>query len=297
MNLSIATFLLACVASCSCGEYVDYTPGNINLILTVPHNGIRKSNIPKRKPGCKNDEGVCQYPGKENCSQKKICKVVTLADANTKEIAKVAFDTFVNNTKMTPHMVVNNIHRGRMDPNTQTIEGAAQNNAEAIAAYKEYHGTINKAKQSFDGKPGLLIDFHGQAHKQNSTEIGYLIKTKDLNDGTFDIEDLSIRSLVERRNGDPDSFVFGDESIGALFEDAGYKAVPAPKKHFPGKDKYFNGGFTTKEHGSRDNGGLVDAIQLEFPSEIRREGGRGLRIQFAKDLAKILEDFYTRNYM
>jgi len=276
---------------------VDYTPGNINLILTVPHNGNRKSNIPKRQPGCKNDEGVCQYPGKENCSQNKICKVVTLADMHTKEIAKVVFDAFVQNTKKTPHMVVNNVHRGRMDPNTPTIEGAAQNNAKAIAAYTEYHGSINTAKQSFDNKSGLLIDFHGQVHKQNSTEIGYLIKIKDLNEETFDIDDLSIRSLVKRKNGDPKSFVFGNESIGALFEAAGYNAVPSPSQHFPGKDKYFNGGFTTKEHGSRDNGGRVDAIQLEIPSEIRGEGGRGPRIKFAKDLAKILDDFYTRNYM
>jgi len=293
-----ATIILLCVTSCSCGEYVDYTAGKINLILAVPHNGNQKPpNIPDRQPGCKDEEGVCRYPGKENCSKSKICKVVTFADSHTKEIAKVAYDTFVENTGMIPHMVVNNVHRGKMDPNTPTIEGAAQGNNEAIDAYEAYHGTINTAKESFDGQPGLLIDFHGQVHKQNSTEIGYLIRKEDLNEGTFDIEDLSIRSLVERRNGDPDCFVFGTESLGALFEAAGYKAVPSPRQHFPGTDKYFNGGFTTKEHGSRDNGGNVDAIQMEIPSEIRGQGGRGLRIQFAKDLAKIIEDFYTRNYI
>merc|ERR1712002_1438147 len=99
--------------------------------------------------------------------------------------------------KKTPHMVVNKVHRGRMDPNTQTIEGAAQNNAEAIAAYKEYHGTINTAKQSFDGKPGLLIDFHGQVHKQNSTEIGYLISKEELNSGDLG-SGTSIDALVAR---------------------------------------------------------------------------------------------------
>ena len=30
--------------------------------------------------------------------------------------------------------------------------------------------------ESLEG-PGLLLDFHGQAHKQNSTEIGYLISS------------------------------------------------------------------------------------------------------------------------
>ena len=38
--------------------YVEYIPGNTNLIFSVPHDGkVKLPNIPVRKPGCKDDNG------------------------------------------------------------------------------------------------------------------------------------------------------------------------------------------------------------------------------------------------
>ena len=38
--------------------YIEYIPGNTNLIFSVPHDGREKLDIiPVRKPGCRNDEG------------------------------------------------------------------------------------------------------------------------------------------------------------------------------------------------------------------------------------------------
>ena len=122
-----------------------------------------------------------------------------------------------------------------------------------------------------------------------------MIRKASLNSGNFSNSQLSIKSLVRRKNLKLDDYIFGNKSLGALFEYAGYKAVPSPRQPSPGTDIYYRGGYTTQVHGSRD-GGVVDAIQLEFPGEIRIDGGDELRQQFSTNLAKILEEFYSQNY-
>jgi hypothetical protein len=191
-------------------------------------------------------------------------------------------------------VVINNIHRSKMYPNRE-LEDAAQGNREAMAAFNAYHNIIRKAKSTFRGQPGLVIDIHGQGHKKNSTEIGYLIKKAALNTGSFANSKQSIKSLVRRENIELDDFLFGQRSLGALFGEAGYKAVPSPRQPSPGPDLYYRGGYTTQVHGSRD-GGVVDAIQLEIPGEIRMEGGEGLRTQFSTTLATILQKYFSTNY-
>ena len=53
----------------------------------------------------------------------------------------------------------NDYCRSRMDPNREILE-AAQGNDLAIEVYKEFHASINDAKQRV--KRGLILDFHGQ---------------------------------------------------------------------------------------------------------------------------------------
>ena len=57
-------------------------------------------------------------------------------------------------------------------------------------------------------------------------------------------------------------------SLGGLMEETGFHAVPSYRQPRPGVDRYFSGGFIVKEYGSRD-GGEVDAISIEAPSEVR----------------------------
>ena len=77
-------------------RYVEYSPGNTNLIFTVPHDGqIRPKSIPTRKnvrffvfvdnlfiflpQGCRDVVGgVCFYPSKEGCQKPFLCKVCPL---------------------------------------------------------------------------------------------------------------------------------------------------------------------------------------------------------------------------
>merc|ERR1719320_2265777 len=292
-HIAIVTILVG--ASQGSVKYVDYVPGNINLIFTVPHNGYEKpDHMPTRQHGCQDKKGNCKFPGVSNCPKSKVCKVATLGDGHTQEIARTVFNNFVKNTGKTPHLIINNIHRSKMDPN-RFIEDAAQGNKVAKEAFNAYHNTIKQAKASLGGNPGLLVDFHGQGHGKNSTEIGYLIKKSQLNSKNFTGSEIGIKSLVVRKKAKLNDFIFGKRSLGSLFEGAGYRAVPSPRQPSPGTDLYYRGGYTAQVHGS-SHGGVVDAIQLEFPGEIREDGGKDGRLQFSNKLAEILEQFFSANY-
>eukprot|EP00091_Calanus_sinicus_P001451 TRINITY_DN1143_c0_g1_i4.p1 TRINITY_DN1143_c0_g1~~TRINITY_DN1143_c0_g1_i4.p1 ORF type:complete len:193 (+),score=40.58 TRINITY_DN1143_c0_g1_i4:380-958(+) len=180
-----------------------------------------------------------------------------------------------------------------MDPN-RPREDAAQGNSRAERAFDEYHNQIKEAKNTFRGQPGLLIDFHGQQHKREITEIGYLVTKDELRGGKREKSQLSIRSLVERKNKNIDDFLYGPNSLGKLFNERGYEAVPSPADRAPRKkDAYFRGGYSILKHGS-DSYGNVDGIQLEFPAKLRNN--KDERRKLAKNLAKIIAEFYFPNY-
>jgi len=284
-------------------KYVEYIQGDVNIIISTPHGGkvgFKNSDIPMRQPGCKDDEGTCQFgekiKGKE-CNGKNVCSIRTGRDMYSSLIARSVYDKFVAITGLKPSFVKSELHRRRLDPNRE-IEEAAQGNAVAIEAYNAFHGSIEHAIKNFDGKPGFLLDFHGYYDRksQNSTLLGYLIRPQDLNAGTFSKEDTSVRALVERTYLPVEEIIFGEEfSFGSLFVDSGYKALPSPRQHSPDGDKYFNGGYITQTYGSREKGN-VDAIQLEFQSWIRSYASEDEQDKFCEELAKNIYKFYQLYY-
>jgi len=290
------TWIMLLLVALAATKDVSYTPGNINLILTVPHGGNETADIPPRQSGCKISEKVCEFPGRESCRKEKECTIGDVADSKTQSIGRTVLKYFKKLTGKTPHLIMSNLHRSVLDPNRE-IEEAAQGNKRAVSAYKKFHQKIETVKKTFGEKPGLLIDIHGQAHKKNTTEIGYLIKPADLNSGNYTKGKLSIKALVSRNNETAElkDFIRGNRSLGALFDETEYQAVPSPKKPSPGEDKYFNGGYITSTYGSW-KGGLVDAIQLEIQGEVRTGGGDPLREHFSIKLAHILATFFSRNY-
>jgi len=146
-----------------------------------------------------------------------------------------------------------------------------------------------------DPPTALLLDIHGQAHGKNSSELGYLLTKAELNAGRLNAEKTSIRGLVYRTGISIAQMLHGPKSLGAFFENAGYKAFPSPRQPSPGKDIYYRGGFTIQEHGSSD-GGAVDAIQIEAPGEVRSDGGKKGRDKFTEALAGIAINFYNEYY-
>jgi len=279
-------------------EYVTYIPGNINLIISMPHDGyLKPDNIANRSKGCRVN-GECDYDASlDNCEQ--ICNAVTYSDKNTQKIGRSTANHFQQLTGTSPHLIISNLHRSKLDPNRPILSEtkgneAAQGDPIAEIAYNDFHETIKRVRSSLKG-PGLLIDLHGQTHKQNSSELGYLWKPEELNARDYSRQS-SISSLMARKKYSPEEVTYGRMSLGYLFEAAGYKAIPSPRQEIPGDDKYYRGGYITQEWGSDEDGGLIDAIQIEVPSEIRYEGGKSLREQFSKALASILNTFFINNY-
>lgn len=273
---------------------VEYYPGTTNLIISVPHGGEMKPPfLPDRvKAPVQVGEGDIK-PDKETADDDTNYRITTAADIFTQEIAKIMAKEYNIITGQKPYLIMANLHRSKLDPNRPILQ-AAQGNGVCEVVYREYHNFISSAKQELRG-PGLVIDLHGQNHHQNSIEIGYLYKKYELNNQDFTQTVPSIKNLLDRTKVPVTEMLYGDKSLGALFENAGYNAVPSPRQHQPGKEKYYKGGFITQTHGSSD-GGLIDAIQLELPAEIRHEGGEALRESFSKDLARILSRFIDQYY-
>ena len=55
----------------------------------------------------------------------------------------------------------------------------------------------------------------------------------------------------------------GPKSFGGLLEAEGVASVPSPGAPSPGTDPYFRGGYSTRIHGSVEDGEVVSGIQLE----------------------------------
>ena len=214
---------------------VEFIPGNTNLVISAPHDGtVKPPNIPMRQPGCKRETGgECQFSRdqrEEDCETELQCKVVTGRDTNSGEIARVVFTKYLELTGMTPHLVISHLHRSRLDPNRDLPE-AAQGSPEAVRAYQAFHGSIEAAHKSLGDQPGLHLDFHGYRDtlKQNSTMIGYLYRKQELNKADFTRSTPSIQALINRTGLPAEELVFGNASLGSMFENSGYRAVPSPR--------------------------------------------------------------------
>jgi len=280
---------------------VEYIPGNTNLIISVPHGGEMKPPFMPDRAKAKTDTGQSEEKDKvedvvideDAIDDDTNNKISTTADIFTQEIGRVIAIEYEEFTQRRPHLILANLHRCKMDPN-RPVQNAALGDSLAEAVYNQYHRFIEDAKKSIDG-PGLLIDLHGQNHHQNSIEIGYLFTKKMLNNEDYTSISPSIASLIKRRNISVPDILHGDNSLGAMFDELGYRSCPSPYQHYPGTDRYYKGGYITQTHGS-NNEGDVDAIQLELPSEIRHENGQVCRDKFSRACARVLIKFIDTYY-
>ncbi|TRY78650.1 hypothetical protein TCAL_06616 [Tigriopus californicus] len=273
---------------------VEFHSGTLPIILTVPHGGeIRHPDILNRMNGCRGTDGTCQFLKDPSCASTTECKVVNFQDMSTIDIAWTVANQIEDTLGGRPFMVISHLHRMKLDPNRE-LDEAAQGDEIATTAYLDFHNLINDTRASIG--TGILFDLHGQGHKQNSTEVGYRISTSELNAGIVAAENSSIRALAERLNLPGNELIQGAQSFGALLEGQGFRALPSPRQPIPGEDKYYRGGYITNVHGSL-NGGQVDAIQLEMPSEWRYEGTLDQRNVFAKAVGEAIAEYYELHYL
>eukprot|EP00095_Tigriopus_kingsejongensis_P004044 maker-scaffold5_size1054832-snap-gene-5.16 protein:Tk04044 transcript:maker-scaffold5_size1054832-snap-gene-5.16-mRNA-1 annotation:"PREDICTED: uncharacterized protein LOC100492536" len=270
-------------------EYIQYIPGNFNVVVTIPHGGSAKpSSWPDRRPGCPNTNGVaCYYSKTDPCiPDASQCSFVHVSDAHTRTIGLGVANVIMQRFGKQPHVVVLMLHRKKLDVNREkenTYSGKydepAQGFQPAQDVYEKYHGRIAQIRDGMVGR-GILLDVHGQAHKQNSSEFGYLfnsgqIKSLILGQDTLadDHRRCSLLSLLQDTGLSAWDLLMGPNSLGKYLEDQGFDALPGPSTLTMSPIqvnalKYFHGGYTTKSHGSRfSNDKRMDAIQVEGPGE------------------------------
>ena len=91
------------------------------------------------------------------------------------------------------------------------------------------------------------------------------------------------------------SLIHGNASLGFFLEREHIGSIPSPKDDHrkPGRREYFNGKHITAYYGS-ENGGHVDAIQLEIPKIYRHS--HTLQ-DFVTKLCKAIINYMELNYV
>ena len=259
-------------------QYIEYSAGDLPIIISVPHGGHEvPAEIPDRT------WGDLSY------------------DTNTQELARELIAALISRTGKHPHVIVNRLHRKKLDANREVVE-AAQGNVSAIQAWEEFHVFIEAAKRAVTGSAGrgLYIDLHGHGHTIQRLELGYLLSPAQLAlpDDSLNTPGLvnysSVRNLVRAGGTSLSGLLRGPRSLGTFLENRGYPAVPGSMQVTPGSAAYFTGGYNTSRHGSR-SGGTVDAIQIECNMTGVRDTETNYR-RFAGILATVLDDFTQVHY-
>jgi len=263
--------------------YVEYRAGNLPIILSAPHGGnLEPMSIPDR------DCSGCVYT----------------KDSWTKTITEGMYDEFIEETSCYPHVIINLLHRKKFDAN-RDIGDAADGNATVEEAWFSYHDFINSAKNQVvsDYSKGIFLDIHGHAHVNERIELGYLLSGSQLrlSDAELDtntyVEESSIKSLVANniQGYTHSNLLRGIESFGTLLDNKGFPSVPSLTDPFPNiGELYFSGGYNTQRHGSRDNNGSIDAIQIELNTDIRFD--TALREMLIESLPVSVNEYIDYHY-
>lgn len=264
-------------------QYIEYRPGTLPIIITAPHGGyLQPSEIPDR-----------------NCAE-----CVTVMDAFTEELSREIADAIEQRMGCRPHLIINRLHRRKLDAN-RDIAVAANGNSLAETAWLDFHRFIQAAKDSSAAHfgRGLMLDMHGHGHSVQRLELGYLLYGSELrmSDAVLNTTEFinysSIRGLVENnlQNQTHAQLLRGPSALGTLYENQFFRAVPSQPDPFPlvGQD-YFSGGYNTERHGSIE-GGPIDAIQIECNfSGVRDTPAH--RSAFAQATAEALEQYLQSHY-
>jgi hypothetical protein len=258
------------------GEFVEYVPGDVPVVVSVPHGGsLEPASLPDR--------------------------IATAGpDANTIELAHAIAQAFAARLGRAPALVMSHLSRRKLDPNRELWE-AARGDLRAGLAWQEYHGFIEHATKTIESGRGLYVDLHGHGHALPRVELGYLLPRAALAlpDAALDAHAArsSFRALL---GSDPEltygvsqsgrihlsSLVRGPLSLGSLI--APIPAVPSPGVPSPGEDPYYEGGYSTRRHTQ-----ALPGLQIETPFRGVRDTAAH-RAAFAERLVDALVTFAAR---
>jgi hypothetical protein len=257
-------------------RYVEDVPGDRPLVVSIPHGGeLEPVEIRDRPSG------------------------ETVQDGFTVELGREVAEAYRRRHQGRPHLVICHLHRIKLDANREPGEGAA-GDPFALLAWNEFQEFILVAKAILGRRTdlGLYMDLHGQSDDARQ-QLGFLLSAQELKrtDAELDQPGIalhsSLRHLAQRAGVPFSALVRGPRSLGGLLQGLGYMAVPSPQWPHPGGVPYYDGGFNTQVHGSRD-GGAIDGVQLEVSRDVRFNAVP--RALFADALAFALGDFIAEWY-
>jgi hypothetical protein len=254
-------------------RYIEYVPGDRPLVISVPHGGDMQPDEIRDRPGGE-----------------------TTQDGFVIELGREAADAYEGQFQGRPHLVISHLHRSKLDANREPGEGAA-GDPYALLAWNEFQEFILVAKAAIG--QGLYVDLHGQSDDALRQQLGYLLSAQDLRRSDAELDQpgfasrSSVRHLAQGTAAPFSELVRGPRSLGGLLQGLGYETVPSPQWPDPGTIPYYEGGFNTQTHGSRD-GGTIDGVQLEATRAVRFDDAS--RALFAPALARALGDFVRERY-
>jgi len=257
-------------------DLIEYRAGDLQLILAAPHGGRKgPSEFPARTEG------------------------TLVSDMNTDRLVREVADAIDVLAGSRPHMVACELQRKYMDAN-RPLDAACSPDSGAVRSWHEYQQALLVAKRRVTKAAGrgLFIELHGHGHLKQRLEIGYLLRERDFELPLAEFgrlkEKTSVREIAERGQVELEELIRGGTSLGGLLEKEGLAAVPGPTDRGPGKDLYFNGGWNTMTHGSRDEG-TISSIQIECHREGFRDSEMNLK-RAARQLAAVMVKFLELHY-
>jgi hypothetical protein len=250
------------------------------IIISVPHGGlVAPAGIPDR---------TCNSP------------TIDL-DSRTIELAKQIDTALFKLTGCHPHLIICNLRRTKVDCNRNIADGAC-GNIEAESAWTDFHDFIDTAQviaqKQYAGKV-LYIDLHGHGKQPYRLELGYGLSGGAYNSADSELNTASniaassIKNLVNTNvSGSTHAQLLrGSNSLGTLFANAGFPAVPSQQSPNTGGFPYFNGGYNTFNYTSIVAGNTVNGLQIECDSTVRF--GYANRKKFADATALIFEKYFS----
>ena len=98
---------------------------------------------------------------------------VTVKDSYTQELAREIAAALIFKTGCYPHLIINKLHRKKLDANREIIEATDSNSATEVY-WHNYMNFIDSAKRSISSKyqKGVFLDIHGHGHAIQRIELG-----------------------------------------------------------------------------------------------------------------------------
>lgn len=256
-------------------EWAECMVGDMPLVLTAPHGGdIKPAGIPDR-----------------SCPNAKTAK-----DLYTQELAREIAAELYETYGVRPYVVINLLHRSKLDPNRE-IEEASCGNETMKEAWRGFQGYIDSALSTAVHHHGraLFVDLHG--HVGDQIELGYSLtgtNLRTLANGN-DITNLIAKStmvnyMTKRSPAIFQGMIMGDAAFGTLLENEGIPAMPSKQKKAPLSGvSFFSGGYISDRYGAVAYPGVY-GFQMECHPSIRNAERSAFVKTFAKLIMQYLEN-------